>query len=118
MTSDSKRVQRVQRELFETLSKFLLHDLREPLPSYASITAVEVSPDLRNAKVFFRIVGADAAETEEILESRRSAFQKHLASTVKMKFCPVLKFEFGRVDQMDEVDLLLENLRRPKTFGD
>ncbi len=58
MTDDrSKRVQRVERELFETLSHYLLHGLQQPLPCYASVTAVEVNPNLRHAKVFFRLIG-------------------------------------------------------------
>ena len=55
----STRVQRVERELLEVLSHFLLHGLGEPLPCYSSITAVEVSPDLRYARVFFRLVGKE-----------------------------------------------------------
>ena len=38
-----KRVQRVQRELFETLSHYLQHNLPLPLPCYASVSAVDVA---------------------------------------------------------------------------
>ena len=113
------RVQRVERELLELLTNFLLHDWGTPLPCYASITAVETSPDLRHARVFFRLVGKESLtrSAEEILAGGRGAFQKRVASGLKMKFCPVLKFEFGRVAQMDDIDTLLENLRKPKNFG-
>jgi ribosome-binding factor A len=116
----STRVERVERELLQTLSNFLLHELTTPLPCYVSITAVEVTPDLRHARVFFRLVGKEkfTREAEEVLAGLRGAFQKHVASAVKMKFCPVLKFEFGKVAQHDEIDVLLENLRKPKRFGD
>ncbi len=121
MASDrSTRVQRVERELLEVLSHFLLHGLGEPLPCYSSITAVEVSPDLRYARVFFRLVGKEnlTRRAEETLAGLRSLFQKQVAQNVKMKFCPVLKFEFGRVAELDEIDKLLENLRKPKSFGE
>jgi len=120
MPDRSTRVQRVERELLESLTHFLLHELTTPLPCYVSITAVEVSPDLRYARTFFRLVGKDklTRECEETLAGLRGAFQKHIASNVKMKFCPVLKFEFGKVAQQDEIDVLLENLRKPKRFGD
>lgn len=122
MTSNrSVRVSRVEKELFETLSHFLLHELPEPLPCYASITAVDVTPDLRSARVFFRLVGeaAHVKEAQEVLTAERPRFQKHVAREVKMKFCPVLRFEYGVAPHMDEVDQLLENLRKPKhDFGD
>ena len=44
MTVGSTREKRVERELFESLSRFLLHDLATPLPCYVSITAVSVTP--------------------------------------------------------------------------
>jgi ribosome-binding factor A len=110
----------VERELLETLSHFLLHELTTPLPCYVSITAVEVSPDLRHARVFFRLVGKEnvTRKAEEVLAGLRGMFQKHVANAVKMKFCPVLKFEFGKVAQQDEIDVLLDGLRKTKRFGD
>lgn len=116
----STRVQRVESELFALLSQFLLHELSAPLPGYASITAVEVSPDLRHARVFFRLVGKDSItrRCEEELAGLRGVFQKHVAKNLKLKFCPVLKFEFGRVEQQDDIDLLLEKMRKPRSFGD
>ncbi len=121
MTDRSNRVQRVERELLETLSQFLLHGLNEPLPCFASLTAVEVNPNLRHAKVFFRLVGEmkHVEQTQALLEQARHAFQREVARELKMKFVPVLRFEFGKSERHDEVDLLLENLKRPKhQFGD
>jgi ribosome-binding factor A len=116
----STRVQKVERELFQSLSNFLLHELSTPIPCYASITAIEVTSDLRHARVFFRLVGKEkiTREAEEVLAGLRGAFQKHVAQSLKMKFCPVLKFEFGKVAQQDEIDVMLENLRKPKRFDD
>ncbi len=114
-TSPSPRVKRIESEILQILSRHLLHGMKQPLPCYASITAVEVKPDLRSARVFFRLVGSvnPVNEAKEILASERSLFQKELARELKTKFCPVLKFEFGVAPQLDEIDKLLENLRRP-----
>lgn len=121
MSNYSTRARRVERELFETLSNYLLHNVGGSLPTYASITAVDVPDDMRTAKVFFRLVGepkhVDA--TKEILTRERGLFQKQIARELKLKFCPVLRFEYGVAPHLDEVDRLLENLRKPKhQFGD
>ena len=115
----NKRVQRVERELFETLSHYLLHGLSQPLPCFASVTAVDINPNLRHAKVFFRLIG-DKKQVEEgqaILLEERSGFQREVARNMQSKFCPVLRFEFGTADKRDEIDELFDNLRKPK-FGD
>jgi ribosome-binding factor A len=116
----STRAQRVERQLFESLSNFLVQDLSTPLPCYASITALEVSPDLRHARVFFRLVGSQdhTQEAEKMLTGLRGVFQKHVAQDLQLRFCPVLKFQFGRVAEQTEIDVLLENLHKPKRFGD
>ncbi len=115
MSESNKRVQRVERELLEALSQFLLHGVAETLPCFTSITAVVVNPNLRHARVFFRMVGEPeaAAVTQKILEKERSAFQREVALLMKnAKFTPVLSFEFGVVPQLSEIDALLENLHR------
>ncbi len=106
----------MERILFETLSTFLNQFFSEPLPGHASITAVEVKGDLRNARVYFRISGEKpiAEKTQEILSAHRADFQRYVATQIEAKFCPVLRFEFGVVDKLDEVDLLFKNLHQPK----
>lgn len=117
--TSSKRVQRVERELFEALSRYLLHGLAEELPCFASVTAVEVTPNLRHGKVFFRLVGESASTSaaEKILLAERSGFQREAAAILRdSKFTPVLKFEFGTVPHLDEVDQLFENLHRRRLY--
>jgi ribosome-binding factor A len=115
----SKRVQRVQRELFETISHFLQHSLPLPLPCHATVSAVDLSQDLSSARVFFRLVGADpdVKEGEAILRGECGRFQRHVARELALKFTPTLRFEFGHAPHLDEIDELFASLRKPK-FGD
>jgi len=47
------RTERIADFLQQELAKLLLHSVRDPRAEFVSITAVEVSRDLRYAKVFF-----------------------------------------------------------------
>lgn len=116
MSSRPTRVQRVERELFQLLSEFMAYEMAEPLACFATISAVEVSSDLRHARVFFRLVGSDEATSagEKTLSGLRPLFQKQVARGLKLKFCPVLRFEFGKKAEADEIDVLFENLHKPK----
>lgn len=119
MTDRSMRVQRIESEMLQILSLFLQHKLGEPLPCHVSITAVETHPNLRHARVFFRLNGSGPAfeATKNILEQRRVLFQKEIARELKVKFTPVLKFEFG-ASEGGEIDELLANLHRPWSYED
>jgi len=112
--SGEHRVSRVDRELLQLSSDFVQNKMGETLPAFVSVTAVETSPDLRHAKVFFRIVGEseDQEQSEIILDEHRSLLQKEVAKNLKMKFCPVLKFVYGRVDNVSEIDVMLANLKK------
>jgi ribosome-binding factor A len=105
---------RVERELFQVLNAYLVQAFGTSLPSLVSITAVEVHPGLKNAKVYFRLVGEPEAceQTQDHLDLERSRFQKEVAAKLATKFCPVLKFEYGIAKQIDEIDALLGSLHR------
>ncbi|HAG91037.1 MAG TPA: hypothetical protein DCL41_04155 [Bdellovibrionales bacterium] len=112
--TESHRVARIERELYQLVSEFLQYQMPEVLPAFVSVTATEVSPDLKHGRVYFRLVGdkETCAETEAALSEYRKDFQNHVAKNLKTKFCPVLKFLFGRVDQLDPVDEMLMNLKK------
>ena len=114
--TESHRVARVERELFQLASEFLQFHMAEPLPAFVSVTAAEVSPDLKHAKIYFRLVGEEEDQqiSEEILLEHRKPLQSHVAKKLKMKFCPVLRFVFGHVDVLDPVDQMLAQLKSPK----
>jgi len=115
--TESHRVSRVERELFQLVSEFLQHHVPDVLPSFASVTAAEVSPDLKHAKIFFRLVGDQETclETEGLLTDYRRDFQNHVAKNLKTKFCPVLRFVFGRVEALDPIDEMLMNLKKRRS---
>ncbi len=61
-----------------------------------SITGVETSVDLRNAKVYISLFGGDAAarrKTMAAVEAKRVAWQSRMARSLAFKNTPVLVFE-------------------------
>jgi ribosome-binding factor A len=59
-----------------------------------TVNEVDVSPDLRSAKVFVGVLGN--AEQQQsalaLLRKNRKRFQSHLAQTVILKYTPQLRF--------------------------
>lgn len=120
--SDNRRVLRVAREIKEILSSHFISGLKVPLPGFVSVVEVDVSPDMRSAKVFLRVAGSlkERSEAEQVLESQRGEIQRELGRGLNSKFCPVLKFVVGGPSEahMDEVEQMLANLHRPRRDED
>lgn len=117
--SESRRVLRFERELKETLARLLHQGLKLPIPGYAAIVHVDVTADLRSAKVFVRVAGSEEArsEAERLLNEQRPWLQRQVAAQLQTRFCPVLNFKVGGSPQEplnDEVEKLLANLNRPE----
>lgn len=118
MSEKSVRVQRVERELRHLVALYLQNDVPENLPALATVTAVDLTGDLRKAKVYIRLVGASkqAEESQEVLEGHRKRIQSRVAGELQLKFCPVLEFRFGQATKEEgEVDQLLAQLGKKKT---
>jgi ribosome-binding factor A len=96
MKSTSQRAQRVgdqiQRELAEL---FRLH-VKDPRIGMVTITAVEVSPDLSHAKVFFtHLAGAQQSATAVAALQRTAGYlRSELAHRLKMYSVPQLHFAY------------------------
>ena len=90
----SRRVQRVERELREIVSTYLLSGLREPLHGLVTLTRVSASPDLRNAKVFLSMMASEEekAVNLENLQASAKDVQHIISKQLPMKFCPKITY--------------------------
>lgn len=91
----SRRTERVQELIREELSDMLLRELRDPrLDGLISITRVEVSPDLYNARIFVSVMSetADQADAIEALNAAAGFLHKELVHRLDMRRVPFLSF--------------------------
>jgi len=58
------RPERVREFIKEQVSEIIQHKLKDPRIGFASVTDVEVSLDLRYAKVFISVLGDAQAKTD------------------------------------------------------
>jgi len=83
-------------ELFTAeLSDLLRTRLKDPRIGFASITRVEVSGDLRHAKVFVSVMGTPEEQEETIKTLKHaSGFLRHeMAGRVTIRYMPELVFK-------------------------
>lgn len=93
---DNKRTRRVEQELKKELSRIISTEIKDPrLGTMTTVTAVEVTSDLRHAKVFISVLGNDK-EKEEVLEGLANAsgfIKKEISQSMKLRHFPDLHFK-------------------------
>ncbi|MFN2339889.1 MAG: 30S ribosome-binding factor RbfA [Halanaerobium sp.] len=91
-----KRAIRVGELLKEEISQIVLREMKDPRIGFVSVTDVEVSGDLRHAKVFISVYGSDR-EKEETLEGLQQAqgfVRKLVGERVKIHHTPEIIFRY------------------------
>ena len=109
MGQEFSRTERVADFLQQELAKLLLHSVRDPRAEFVSITAVEVSRDLRYAKVFFTKLSLEDAKSAEevtrVLDRAAGFLRSEIARESTLRTVPKLTFKFdesvGRGRQME-----------------
>ena len=105
----SNRTVRINELLKREISQ-VLHSRYSSEAAMLTITSVEVSPDLHNARVYYSILrGGDDPDTmHEWLRSTLPVVSRHLSRHVVMKFQP--KLEFVHDDNPDRAERILRLL--------
>ena len=88
------RMRRVNEAVREVLSARLAEGLKDPRIGFVTVTSVDVSPDLRHARVYVSVLGS-VEERERTLEGLRSShgyLQGRIASELRLKRTPTLAF--------------------------
>jgi ribosome-binding factor A len=91
----SERMRRVNESVRQVLSEALL-ELKDPRIGFVTVTAVETSPDLRQARVFVSVLGSERKRRDTLrgLEAAHGVLQARLAHELRMKRTPQLTFEY------------------------
>jgi ribosome-binding factor A len=102
----------IQREV----SDLIRLELRDPRVGMITITAVDVSPDMSHAKVFFTVL--EKQKLQDTLDGlgRAAGFlRSQLARRIKMYTTPELRFEYDEsVERGDRLSRLIDGaLKKP-----
>lgn len=91
----SRRVLKAAQAIREVVGMAILADLKDPRIENATITKVEVSPDMRQAKVSVSVMGDDAKQKLCLhgLQSAAGYLQTKIAKRIDTRYTPRLKFE-------------------------
>ncbi len=89
------RPERVQAAMKREISKIIHSEIKDPRIGFITITRVDITQDLRYAKVFFSILG-EAKAKEASLEGLKSAtgyIRRLIGQRLKLRFVPNIVFK-------------------------
>lgn len=116
-TRDFRRTDRVAASVQKALAAPVNDLARDTIGALATVTAVELAPDLRRGTVFLSVY-AEPARQEVLLAAVRAAaheLQQAVATALRMRRTPVLSFRLD--DTIERGDRINRLLRSPGQEG-
>ncbi|MEL6895117.1 MAG: 30S ribosome-binding factor RbfA [Planctomycetota bacterium] len=113
----SRRLLKAAEAIREVVATAILTDLRDPRISDVTVVGVEVTPDMREAKVSVTVMGDDKKERLCLrgLENSTGFLQSKIANRIETRYIPKLRFVIDRgAENAMAVERILEQIRREK----
>jgi ribosome-binding factor A len=111
--STTFRSDRAAEAIRAAVSKALLIEVHDPRLSKVTITHVEVSRDLQNAKIYYTVLGEKEArdDAERAFQSAKPMFRSKIGEEVQLRLVPEITFRYdGGTDNAMSVEDILNSL--------
>lgn len=111
------RANRVAEQMKQELSDIISRRLKDPRVGFVTITDVDVTGDLQQAKVYFTVLGDEEkkATTKEALEKASGFIRSEIGSRIRLRKTPEIFFEFDEsIDYGNRIEKLLSDLNKDK----
>ena len=109
----SQRAQRVAETIHKEISSMLIKGLKDPRIGFVTLTSVDVSGDLRNARVYYTVFGEQEQKdlTQTALEKATPFIRRELGKRLRLRCTPELKFCFdASLEYGNRIESLLKEL--------
>ncbi|HSW39275.1 MAG TPA: 30S ribosome-binding factor RbfA [Acidobacteriota bacterium] len=109
----SRRPKRLALQIQHEISSMLSRDLKDKRVGFVTVTGVQMTPDLRHAKIFVSSMGSDN-EKKESLDALKYAsgwIRHELGRRIRIKYLPEISF-FADTSQDygDHIDNLIQKI--------
>src|SRR5713226_5804570 len=108
------RPDRVADQIRSELALLLAREVHDPGIGFVTLTRVQVSADIQQARVFYTALGDEHARknTARALERAVPFLRRHIGSRLRLKRVPELKFLYDEsIEGQDRIEQLLNEIR-------
>ncbi len=104
------RIEKLQELIKQEMSKMLLKELKDPRIGFVMVTDVEMTGDLREAKIYVSVMGGEE-QVKSSLEGLNSALgfiRREIGHRIRLRFTPEISFALDTsLDYGDHIQKLL-----------
>ena len=113
---DNPRARRLAAEIQRELTELLRRDVKDERIGNVTITAVDVTADLRSAKVYYLIFGKEGPDpaVQRGLTSAAGFLRNALSKSLMIRYTPTLTFELDTtIEHGVRLTQLIDSLKKP-----
>lgn len=88
------RTQRVSEQIRRELADIIRREFTEPSLGMLTVTGVDISPDLKSARVYVTVLGGSVEQTVQHLNEAAGQLRYHLSQRLSTRTTPRLQFVY------------------------
>jgi ribosome-binding factor A len=120
MAKDNPRAKRLGEQIQRELTELLRRDVKDERIGNVTITAVNVTGDLRTARVYYLVFGKDGPDpkVQQGLTSAAGFLRNALSKSLMIRYTPTLTFELDTsIEHGVRLTQLIDSLKKPAPGG-
>ena len=117
MAKSNPRAKRLGEQIQRELTDLLRRDVKDERVGNVTITAVNVSGDLRTARVYYLVFGKEGADpkVQQGLTSAAGFLRNALSKALMIRYTPTLTFELDTtIEHGVRLTQLIDSLKKPE----
>lgn len=115
------RSEKVAEAIHELISGLIVKGMKDPRIGFITITGVKVADDIRQATVYYTVMGDEDAKasTASGLASASGFLRREIGKQLRLKFAPELHFKYDQsLEYGNRIDKLLKEIATEKDSDD
>lgn len=115
------RPEKVQEALRQEVSKIVQMELKDPRLGFLTITKVDLTRDLRYARIYFSVLGDEKAKKNALygLRSAKGFIKNLISEKVKLKFMPEIEFKIDdTLEHTQKIFNLIDKIKKERGDGE
>lgn len=112
---ERQRAKRVSEQIRKEVSAILRDQVKDPRLGFATITGVDVTNDLSDAKIYFSVYGKseDLESTREALASAHGYIRKEIGQRIQLRHVPEIRFIYdASLEHAAHINELIEKIHK------
>jgi ribosome-binding factor A len=119
--SQGSRPDRVGDQIRSEIASLLTRDVHDPGIGFVTITRVQVTPDLQQARVYYTVLGDEKGRrgTAQALDRAAPFLRRQIGSRLRLRRVPELEFLYDEsIAGQDRIERLLNEIRAAERPAD